>query len=49
MAGLPVTVRLLDPPMHEFLPTVSQLEFEIAHLRDLNRAARGRSPNCRKR
>ena len=21
MAGLPVTVRLLDPPMHEFLPT----------------------------
>ncbi len=30
MAGLPVTVRLLDPPMHEFLPTVSQLEFEIA-------------------
>ena len=32
MAGLPVTVRLLDPPMHEFLPTVSQLEFEIAQL-----------------
>ena len=21
MAGLPVTVRLLDPPLHEFLPT----------------------------
>ena len=40
MAGLPVTVRLLDPPMHEFLPTVSQLEFEIAHLRNLQRAAR---------
>ena len=20
MAGLPVTVRLLDPPLHEFLP-----------------------------
>ena len=33
MAGLPVTVRLLDPPMHEFLPTVAQLELEIAHLR----------------
>jgi len=33
MDGLPVTVRLLDPPMHEFLPTVAQLELEIAHLR----------------
>ena len=40
MAGLPVTVRLLDPPMHEFLPTASQLEYEISHLRNLRRAAR---------
>ncbi|MDH5245952.1 MAG: pyruvate, phosphate dikinase [Betaproteobacteria bacterium] len=40
LAGLPVTVRLLDPPMHEFLPTASQLEFEISHLRNLQRAAR---------
>ncbi|CAG4883565.1 Pyruvate, phosphate dikinase [Georgfuchsia toluolica] len=32
MKGLPVTVRLLDPPMHEFLPTAAQLELEIAHL-----------------
>jgi pyruvate,orthophosphate dikinase len=32
MRGLPVTVRLLDPPMHEFLPTAAQLELEIAHL-----------------
>ncbi len=32
MAGLPVTIRLLDPPMHEFLPTAAQLELEIAHL-----------------
>jgi pyruvate,orthophosphate dikinase len=37
MAGLPVTVRLLDPPMHEFLPTASQLEYEIDHLRHLQR------------
>ena len=37
MAGLPVTVRLLDPPMHEFLPTASQLEFEIDQLRHLRR------------
>jgi pyruvate,orthophosphate dikinase len=40
MEGLPVTVRLLDPPIHEFLPTAAQLEFEIAHLRGLKRAAR---------
>ena len=40
MAGLPVTVRLLDPPMHEFLPTASQLEFEISHLRHLQRLTR---------
>jgi pyruvate,orthophosphate dikinase len=39
MAGMPVTVRLLDPPMHEFLPTTSQLELEIAHLRQLQRTA----------
>lgn len=40
MEGLPVTVRLLDPPIHEFLPTASQLEFEIDHLRNLKRAVR---------
>ena len=40
MAGYPVTVRLLDPPMHEFLPASSQLEFEIGHLHHLNRIAR---------
>ena len=40
MAGLPVTVRLLDPPMHEFLPTTSQLEFEIGHLHRLKRVTR---------
>jgi len=40
MEGLPVTVRLLDPPIHEFLPTAAQLEFEISHLRHLRRAVR---------
>src|SRR5205085_5881211 len=24
MAGLPVTIRLLDPPLHEFLPPVAE-------------------------
>ncbi|MFQ5895042.1 MAG: pyruvate, phosphate dikinase [Nitrospinota bacterium] len=31
MDGLPVTIRLLDPPLHEFLP---KSEREIAHLAD---------------
>lgn len=30
MDGLPVIVRLLDPPLHEFLPKVSDLEKRIA-------------------
>jgi pyruvate,orthophosphate dikinase len=25
MAGLPVTIRLLDPPLHEFLPDPDDL------------------------
>lgn len=29
----PVTIRLLDPPMHEFLPTAQELEDEIEALR----------------
>ncbi len=41
MKGLPVTVRLLDPPMHEFLPTASQLELEIAHLHQLRDTIKG--------
>jgi pyruvate,orthophosphate dikinase len=28
MSGLPVTVRLLDPPLHEFLPDVNDLEIK---------------------
>jgi pyruvate, orthophosphate dikinase len=30
MDGLPVTVRLLDPPLHEFLPSVEELLVEQA-------------------
>ncbi len=41
MKGLPVTIRLLDPPMHEFLPTAAQLELEIAHLHHLRDTIKG--------
>jgi pyruvate,orthophosphate dikinase len=30
MDGLPVTVRLLDPPLHEFLPSIEELAVEAA-------------------
>ncbi|WP_109118124.1 pyruvate, phosphate dikinase [Azospirillum sp. TSO22-1] len=30
MAGLPVTIRLLDPPLHEFLPTTEADMAEVA-------------------
>ncbi|MGE5544753.1 MAG: pyruvate, phosphate dikinase, partial [Bacillota bacterium] len=33
MESLPVTVRLLDPPLHEFLPDDKELMLEIAELR----------------
>jgi pyruvate,orthophosphate dikinase len=31
MAGLPVTIRLLDPPLHEFVPSDPQKLGELAH------------------
>jgi len=30
MGGLPVTVRLLDPPLHEFLPDLTELSVRVA-------------------
>ena len=34
MAGLPVIIRLLDPPLHEFLPSLEDLIRETTHLKD---------------
>ncbi len=33
MDGLPVTIRLLDPPLHEFLPSLEDLLVETTELR----------------
>jgi pyruvate,orthophosphate dikinase len=41
MSPHPVTIRLLDPPIHEFLPTERQLEEDITRLNELRGAARG--------
>ncbi|MBV9439272.1 MAG: pyruvate, phosphate dikinase [Candidatus Eremiobacteraeota bacterium] len=33
MAGYPVTIRLLDPPLHEFLPSLEELLVQTTELR----------------
>jgi pyruvate,orthophosphate dikinase len=39
MAGLPVTVRLLDPPLHEFLPHEEKAQRELARDMGIDPAA----------
>ncbi len=41
MEGLPVTIRLLDPPLHEFLPDLEDLLVEVTKLQG--------APDCDKR
>ncbi|MCP5141956.1 MAG: pyruvate, phosphate dikinase [Gammaproteobacteria bacterium] len=41
MSPRPVTIRLLDPPIHEFLPTEEQLEEDIEDLRLLAQTVSG--------
>jgi pyruvate,orthophosphate dikinase len=38
MDGLPVTIRLLDPPLHEFLPDRTELTARVAAAKALGRA-----------
>ncbi|MGW7355195.1 pyruvate, phosphate dikinase [Streptomyces sp. NPDC054802] len=40
MDGLPVTIRLLDPPLHEFLPDLTELSVRVAQ-----QGALGRHPD----
>jgi len=35
MTGLPVTIRLLDPPLHEFLPSAEELAEELRKLKEV--------------
>ena len=41
MAPKPVTIRLLDPPIHEFLPSEQQLLSDLEELRHLRNSVRG--------
>jgi pyruvate,orthophosphate dikinase len=36
MDGLPVTIRLLDPPLHEFLPSIEELLNEVSRLKEFS-------------
>jgi pyruvate, orthophosphate dikinase len=45
MQGLPVTIRLLDPPLHEFLPDKEELLVEVTKLQILDPA----SPELKKK
>ena len=41
MDGLPVTIRLLDPPLHEFLPDVTELSVRVALAEQRGESAEG--------
>jgi len=41
MEGLPVTIRLLDPPIHEFLPRAEEIIQEIDQLKEFSRDLQG--------
>ena len=56
MDGLPVTIRLLDPPLHEFLPPLAELTARVARAEALGadpgrrrHPARRRSAGCTRR
>ncbi len=40
MQGLPVVIRLIDPPLHEFLPSHDQLLEEVTRLRALKKTGK---------
>lgn len=39
--GYPVTIRLLDPPIHEFLPSAEEIVHEIGHLKEMRKTVIG--------
>ena len=49
MDGLPVTIRLLDPPLHEFLPDRTELAVKVALAEAAGQAGRGRPAAARRR
>ena len=48
MDGLPTTIRLLDPPLHEFLPDRAELMVRVALAEERGAPGRGRPPAARR-
>ena len=48
MDGLPVTIRLIDPPLHEFLPDFTELSVKVALEDDQRRPRRARPEAARR-
>ena len=46
MDGLPVTIRLLDPPLHEFLPDRTELAVKVALAEERGRATPPTTSSC---
>ncbi len=44
MDGLPVTIRLIDPPLHEFLPSYDELAHDVTQLETRAEMAGGKDP-----
>ena len=49
MDGLPVTIRLIDPPLHEFLPDLTDLSVADGARRGPRRTGRSGSASCSRR
>ena len=45
MDGLPVVIRLIDPPLHEFLPSHEELVADVTRLRTLREVAGQATPD----
>ena len=46
MSGLPVIIRLIDPPLHEFLPSMEDLLIETTRMKALGQTEGLREKNC---
>ena len=44
MDGLPVTIRLIDPPLHEFLPSYDELAHDVTEIETRLSMAAGKDP-----
>jgi len=44
MRGFPVTIRLLDPPLHEFLPSTEELALKLSEMKHANASGKDLAP-----